>query len=66
MYILLYEVVLPLDSVAEILKYYNSFIFLTLFNPECFPNLFTASIGHWILHLFVSIAVCILHKKIMV
>ena len=46
MYILLYEVVLTLDSVAEIVKYYNSFILLTLFNPECFPNLFTASIGH--------------------
>ena len=66
MYILLYEVVLTLDSVAEILKYYNSSILLTLFNPECFTNLFTASIGHWILYLFVSIAVCMLHKKIMV
>lgn len=30
MYILLYEVVLPLDSVAEILKYYN-FFYLTHF-----------------------------------
>ena len=66
MYILLYEVVLTFDSVDEILKYYNSFILPTLFNPECFRNLFTASIGHWILHLFVCIAVCILHKKIMV
>ena len=46
MYILLYEVVLTLDSVDEIFKYYNSFILLTLFNPECFTNLFTASIGH--------------------
>lgn len=42
MYILLYEVVLPLDSVAEILKYYNSFILPTLFNPKCFHKLFTS------------------------
>ena len=63
MCILLYEVVLTFDSVDEILKYYNSFILPTLFNPECFYNLFTASIGHRIFHLFASIAVCILHNE---
>ena len=42
MYILLYEVVLTFDSVDEILKYYNSLILPTLFNPECFHKLFTA------------------------
>ena len=66
MYILLYEMVLTFDSVDEILKYYNSFILPTLFNPECFDKLFTASIGHQILHLFALITVCILHKNIMV